>query len=216
MMRKRRTCPGRNARRRMKRKIKQLIAIIKSLREEATRRSLQKTALESTRQDFCVIYESELEYVRKVVARYPDCECGGLLFGHITRPGVMVIDFVSESMGNSKHGEYEFRPDMVADKKVADRMINSYAIEELGSFHSHHILRLSQPSTGDIEMVRRLWSALPAAVKRYIMIIATIEDGEVELSPYLFERDKMDANPRKLDLFILQGQSPFNDVDEGV
>ena len=65
-------------------------------------------------------------------------------------------------------------------------------------------------------MVRRLWSALPAAVKRYIMIIATIEDGEVELSPYLFERDKMDANPRKLDLFILQGQSPFNDVDEGV
>lgn len=209
-MEKRRTSPGRNSRRRMKRKVKQLLATIRILREEAERRSLQNATSEAPRQDFCVIYESELAYMRKVVARYPDCECGGLLFGHITRTGAMAIDLVTESSGKSKHGQCDFRPDLVADAIVTDKMINAYAIEEIGSFHSHHHLGLPLPSGGDVEMVNRLWRALPSSVKRYIMIIATIDGGEVTLSPYLFERNPEGMPPRKLDMFPLKGDSPFS------
>ena len=213
-MKKRRISSGRNSRRRMKRKVKQLLAAIKLLREDAELRSSQALTQEGTRQDFCVIYESELKRMREVVAGYPDCECGGLLFGHITRTGAMAIDLVTESGGNSKHGHCDFRPDLVADATVANKMINSYAIEELGSFHSPHHLGLSRPSGGDIEMVNRLWHALSPSVKRYIMIIATIDDGKVNLSPYLFERGQSGMAPRKLDMFPLEGVSPFNGITE--
>lgn len=213
-MKKRRTCPGRKFRRRMKRKVKQLLTTIRKLSEKTEVRHSQKSALEDSRQDFCVIYESELEHMRKVVAQYPDCECGGLLFGHITRTGAMAIDLVTESGGNSKHGHCDFRPDLVADATVANKMLNSYAIEELGSFHSHHHLGLSRPSGGDVEMVNRLWHALSPSVKRYIMIIATIDDGKVNLSPYLFERNQNGMAPRKLDMFPLEGISPFNGITE--
>ena len=194
----------------MKRKVKHLLATIQLLRENAEARSLQAVTQEDTRQDFCVIYESEMEAMRSVVSRYPNCECGGLLFGHITRSGAMAIDLVTESGGNSMHGQCNFRPDLVSDAKVADKMINAYAIEELGSFHSHHHLGLSRPSGGDVEMVNRLWSALPPSVKRYIMIIATIDNGKVNLSPYLFERNQNGMPPRRLDMFPLRGDSPFS------
>ena len=157
-----------------------------------------------------MIFKSELDALKRMVAAYPDMETGGTLFGHITRSGAMVVDLVTEAGPNSIHSTCNFEPDLVYEEAIASKIINSYAIESIGTFHSHHSLGLSKPSSGDIEMIGRLWTALPRPITRYIMMIATIEGHDVNVIPYLFERDRQFEIPRKLHLLVSQTPSPFH------
>lgn len=213
-MKKRRTCPGRNARRRMRRMErmnKRLLSAIQKLRNENSHLVLPiSSPPKEERQDFCMIFKSELDALKRMVAVYPDRETGGTLFGHITRTGAMVIDLVTEAGPNSIHSTCNFEPDLAYEETIAGKIINTYAIESIGTFHSHHRLGLSEPSIGDIEMVRRLWTALPPPITRYIMMIATIEGHDVNVIPYLFERDRPSEKPRKLHLFVSETLSPFH------
>ena len=184
--------------------------IVRTQQEEIARLD-RHVEVPGPRPDFLVIYDSELEAIRREVLNYPDSEAGGMLFGHTTRTGVMTVDLMVRSGGNARHGRLDFRPDLAADARIADAVLKRNALEEIGSWHSHppH-LGPPRPSLGDVQMVGRLWDAIPRCVTSYIMVIARIADGDqVEIAPFLFNRHGAADPPRCLKILALDGVSPF-------
>jgi len=102
----------------------------------------------------------------------------------------------------------EFEQDVAYRSNWQDFLTAKFAIQYIGSWHSHHKLGLNRPSGGDVEAVRQY--ARRHGRHRNIEIIATLdgENGAPVLYPYVY----LDAENGQHDLWnlnILPGASPL-------
>lgn len=157
------------------------------------------------------VFQEDLDMVSKLVLAYPDVETGGDLFGLWTSEGDAVIHIV---LGPGKHcsrTNVSFNQDIPYLKKNGELLTQDYMLCHIGEWHSHHQLRLFQPSEGDSTTVIRNY---PQSVLGFILIIANIvEHGRaVKLSPYLYTQKSRFTYDKAGEVISLPVRNAFKDI----
>ena len=137
----------------------------------------------SNKKPVVVLFRDDYDRVAKWVLTYPDRETGGQMFGLWTQDRNPYINIIIGPGQNCSHGTHSFHQDIDYLKHVGTFLNTEFMMCHIGEWHSHHRLRLRQPSSGDLNSI---WKHFPAGVEHFLLIIATIEDDYVRLNPWLF------------------------------
>lgn len=171
-------------------------------------------AVSNARIDFKVhMFHEDIERMKNWVLRHPDRETGGNLFGLWSDHGEPVIHIVLGPAEGCRRTEVSFYQDVPYLERVGRLLTNDYLLCHIGEWHSHHQLRLSEPSSGDSSTVIRNY---PRGTCGFLLIIANIrrrertQDFEVTLSPYLYTEGH--TSYQKGEICELLYPSPFRAV----
>ena len=133
------------------------------------------------------IFEKDVKMMEELVLQYPDVETGGDLFGLWTTEGGAVVHIVLGPGKNCRRTDVSFNQDIPYLQKQGELLTQKYMLCHIGEWHSHHQLRLFQPSRGDSSTVIRNY---PRGVRGFVLIIANIvAPGRVKLTPYLYTQE---------------------------
>lgn len=154
------------------------------------------------------IFESECAVISCEAAQWQTTETGGDVFGTFTHGGMPVIWLATGPGPRARREHAEFEQDIEFRTKLQDMLTHKFAIQFIGSWHSHHRLGLDRPSRGDVQAVREY--AARHGRRRNVEIIVTLDGdkGQPSLHPYVY----LDAESGQHDLWtlnILPGSSPL-------
>lgn len=155
-----------------------------------------------------LVYQEEAKRVAKLTLQYPRIETGGSLFGYWTHSGSPIISIVSGPGRGSRHNPTSFYQDETYLRDLGTELYDKHGMQHIGEWHSHHLMRLNEPSQGDAATIlsgmrQRGWS-------RFLLLITTIEDSEegLVLENYFLFSETGPA-PEPLRVLQLPGSSPF-------
>jgi hypothetical protein len=154
------------------------------------------------------VYSSEYQVIVNEAARFECCETGGDLFGTFTHGGVPVIWLASGPGPKARGSRVEFEQDPEFRTCWQRRLTREFAVQYIGSWHSHHTLGLRQPSAGDIEAAHAY--AVRHGRPKTLEVIVTLE-GPCR-TPILHPFFYMDAMHRQFEEWvfnIMPGDSPL-------
>ena len=156
------------------------------------------------------LFEHDDNRMKELVLRHPAKETGGNLFGLWTDNGEPVLHIVLGPANGCTRTEVSFYQSIPYLERVGGIVTRDYQLCHIGEWHSHHRLRLSEPSSGDSSTVIRNF---PRGTCGFLLIIANIQPspGTVTLSPYLYRDGERHYERCKINL--LRGQSPFARLD---
>jgi len=137
--------------------------------------------------DRAIIYASELSFIAKCVLDYENIETGGDYFGFWNKDGIPVIQFVTGPGENTTRSSTSFYQDIPYLHRCGDFLNSNYALEHIGSWHSHHKLSLDHPSGGDISTMRHCLDTQNVN-KFFITICNIIQSDTVRISGFLFSK----------------------------
>ena len=103
------------------------------------------------------IFPSELEAIAFEASRYPYREVGGDLYGLWSSKGIPIICLAVGPGDNYSASTAEYEMDIPYMKKCEKYLTDNWGLFYLGDWHSHHMLGLEAPSTGD---QRRIFSIM--------------------------------------------------------
>ncbi len=152
------------------------------------------------------IFGSEVAVIHGEVQRYPSIETGGDLFGSFTHGGLPVVWLASGPGPAAVRQRLEFEQDARFRSMWQKELMERFALQYVGSWHSHHSIGLKVPSSGDIGAVQAY--AERHQRRRYVEIIVTNEGGRIQLWPYLFP-NAIDGRHVLVPLKPLIGVSPL-------
>ena len=163
------------------------------------------------RHDFKVfMFEEDHQMMTDLVLKYPSLETGGDLFGLWTTKGNAVLQVVLGPGQNCKRTGVSFYQDISYLQQNGELLTEDYMLCHIGEWHSHHQLRLFQPSGGDSSTVIRNY---PRGACGFLLIIANIlSPREVELSPYLYTKTSSHGFDQKGELVILRARNAFKSI----
>ena len=131
------------------------------------------------------ICKDDLEMMQDLVLRYQHLETGGDLFGLWTNEGDAVIHVVLGPGQGCKRTNVSFYQDIPYLQRNGELLTHDYMLCHIGEWHSHHQLRLFQPSQGDSSTVIRNYPGRGTC--GFLLIIANIvSPNEVTFLPYLY------------------------------
>ena len=156
------------------------------------------------------LFEHDDNRMKELVLRHPAKETGGNLFGLWTENGEPVLHIVLGPAIGCTRTEVSFYQSIPYLERVGGIVTRDYQLCHIGEWHSHHRLRLSEPSSGDSSTIIRNF---PRGTCGFLLIIANIQPspGTVTLSPYLYREGERHYERCKINL--LRGQSPFARLD---
>jgi len=147
-----------------------------------------QTNFACSQRDFKVyLFEEDQKMMEDLVLRCPDIETGGDLFGLWTTEGDVVLHIVLGPGQGCKRTDVSFYQDIPYLKRNGELLTQKYMLCHIGEWHSHHQLRLCQPSRGDSTTVIRNYPGRDTC--GFLLIIANILSlarGQVTLSPFLY------------------------------
>ena len=164
--------------------------------------------------DFKVyMFEEDRQMMEKLVLRYPDVETGGDLFGLWTTEGDAVLHIVLGPGKNCRRTEVSFHQDIPYLQRNGELLTEKYMLCHIGEWHSHHQLRLFEPSKGDSSTVIRNY---PSGAKYgFLLIIANITARDkVKLSPYLYKERSTYTYDNAGEVISLRSHNIFNNATE--
>ena len=101
------------------------------------------------------IYESEFFAMAYEAKRTPTTEIGGDLYGTFTHGAMPVIWLASGPGPHCQLNQMDFQQDVEFTTWWAKFLMQNYAVQYIGSWHSHHMLGLSRPSAGDVRAAKQ-------------------------------------------------------------
>jgi len=131
-----------------------------------------------------IIYKGELEYISRCILDYPNLETGGNLFGFYTTFRIPVIQYVLGPGVNSKRTSVLFRQDDVFFNTNADMLIKEHALHHIGTWHSHHMLAIDQPSGGDADSM--FYGMREDGLDTFLLIIGNHYDRKTSANAFSF------------------------------
>ena len=147
-----------------------------------------QTNFPCSQRDFKIyLFEEDQKMMEDLVLRCPDIETGGDLFGLWTTEGDAVLHIVLGPGQGCKRTDVSFYQDIPYLQRNGELLTQNYMLCHIGEWHSHHQLRLCQPSQGDSSTVIRNYPGRDAC--GFLLIIANILSlarRQVTLSPYLY------------------------------
>ena len=160
------------------------------------------------------IYRSEYKKIKKWVLLHRNIETGGDLFGLWLDSHTAVVQFALGPGKNCRRYPTAFYQDLDYLANAGNHLTKKHGLCNIGQWHSHHQLSLSEPSGGD---ERTVWNHMPAlGLTRYIVCIANIRQTKLAsvdatVNCFLFELDDGDKLPVQQGKFkILENSSPVN------
>ena len=120
-----------------------------------------------------VIFQSELQAIAAIAAASGSIETGGDLFGLFSHAGRPMISLATPPGPLAIHEVAHFRQDIEFTKKVARTLLNRFAVQYLGNYHSHHTLALRKLSPGDILSTHSI--ALKNGYRTMCQLLVTFE-----------------------------------------
>lgn len=100
------------------------------------------------------IFESEYKAIIAEAQRIPESETGGGLYGTFTHGSMPVVWLASgpgpQALGNKAHFQQD--PDFTTYWEA--RLMENFAVQFLGGWHSHNFLAIIHPSGGDVSTVQ--------------------------------------------------------------
>lgn len=172
---------------------------------------LLRTMPENHAASIAVIYRSELDYLSRCIADYPERETGGHLFGYWTVQGVPVILYATGPGPNCMHGSVECHHDHEYYTRIRDILENKIALQHIGDWHSHHQLSLNHPSGGDVHAMLAGVGNQPGMLRRHLMCIGTYNRGETFIDAYTFHQNDV-PNYTHAAWTIVEMMSPFRSL----
>ena len=156
------------------------------------------------------LFEHDEKRMKELVLRHPAKETGGNLFGLWTDKEEPVLHIVLGPANGCTRTEVSFYQSIPYLERVGGIVTQDYQLCHIGEWHSHHRLRLSEPSSGDSSTIIRNF---PRGTCGFLLIIANIQPSSdaVTLSPYLYREGERHYERCKINL--LRGQSPFAGLD---
>lgn len=178
---------------------------------------LIRTMPENHAATIAVIYRSELDYLSRCIADYPECETGGHLFGYWTVQGVPVILYATGPGSNCMHGSVECHHDHEYYTRIRDILENTIALQHIGDWHSHHQLSLNHPSGGDVHAMLTGVGNQRGMLRRHLMCIATLErgGGKTYIDAYTFHQNDI-PNYSHAAWTIIEMSSPFRQLADSL
>jgi len=159
--------------------------------------------------DRVFIYESELDYISRCILDYPNIETGGNLFGSYTKNGISIIEYVIGSGREAIHKTTQFQQEKKYVNEIYDYISESFALSEIGTWHSHHQLDLPHPSGGDVGTV--LKGLKKSGLNEYIIVIGNFVPPQTPINAFIF-RDNQSNPYQSAEWVILKGASPFRKI----
>ncbi len=144
-----------------------------------------QTDFACNQRDFKVyLFEEDRKIMEDLVLSYQEVETGGDLFGLWTTEGDAVLHIVLGPGKNCRRTDVSFYQDIPYLQRNGELLTQKYMLCHIGEWHSHHRLRLFEPSQGDSSTVIRNY---PSGTCGFLLIIANIvSPTRVEFSPYLY------------------------------
>jgi len=142
------------------------------------------------------IYESELCSIAYEAGKYPECETGGDLYGLWTANGNPVV-FLATGPGKSAiHQNAHYQMDIEYQKKCQTILMEQFGIHYLGDWHSHHNLRIYEPSEGDRQRIQNLFTKnYQVAHMAEIIVNHAVEANKREIiSAYIYSKNMKYSN----------------------
>ena len=188
MKKKRRTSPGRQARRRLKAEVKRL----KRENERLTvqhRRSVAPSGVNGhiSPPSAGMIYESEKKRICDYVMKYPNLETGGSMYGWYSESGLPIIALITGPGKNAMHHEVRFHADEAYSLEIGNAIVG-YGLQHLGEWHSHHKMDLNHPSGVDCDAMRTSLASRNSSIARFLRGIANLVGKEVTFNMYFFSK----------------------------
>lgn len=158
-----------------------------------------QTDFACSQRDFKIyLFEEDQKMMEDLVLRYPDIETGGDLFGLWTSEGDAVLHIVLGPGQGCKRTDVSFYQDIPYLQRNGELLTQNYMLCHIGEWHSHHQLRLCQPSQGDSSTVIRNYPGRDTC--GFLLIIANIVSlsrRQVTLSPYLYTANSRNSFDHK-------------------
>ncbi|CAH3114004.1 unnamed protein product [Pocillopora meandrina] len=156
------------------------------------------------------MFEEDIQMMKELVKLHPEKETGGNLFGLWNNDEEPVLHVVLGPAIGCTRTEVSFYQSIPYLERVGRLLTERFLLCHIGEWHSHHKLRLSEPSSGDSSTVIRNF---PRGARGFILIIANIlPSGVVELSPYLY-RQGQTTYEKGLIRRLGSPCSPFRKID---
>jgi hypothetical protein len=169
---------------------------------------------------------SEIKAMTAGAARQPDRETGGDLFGYWTHSGSAVVHYVLGPGPNARGDETSFFQDAEYLEEEGKRLNETYGLQHVGEWHSHHRLALDHPSDGDVSTVQHALRRY--RFERFALVIANLPGADklrvvpgsampapVVLNGYLFEVDHPD-DYEPSHWVVLPVDSPVRQAEERI
>ena len=158
------------------------------------------------------MFQEDIDRMKSWVRLHPKRETGGNLFGLWTANEEPVVHIVLGPAEGCKRTEVSFFQSVPYLERVGKVLANGYLLCHIGEWHSHHQLRLSEPSSGDSSTVIRNF---PRGTCGFLLIIANIvksgrTEFDVTLSPYLYREGRQSYLKGKI--YEIPRHSPFRAV----
>ena len=135
-----------------------------------------------------IIYSSELDYIARCIADYPDIETGGQLFGAWTASGAPRVIYAIGPGPRANHQSAFFNQDVDYLTSVGSKL-KEYGLQHIGEWHSHHKLGLAHPSGHDANTMYTSISELK--LHRFLLCIGNISsNGGISINPFNFAQGK--------------------------
>ena len=168
-----------------------------------------------SRGDKALIYQGELEILARFAADYPSIETGGDLFGFWTHTGSPMIEYVLGPGETAEHDDTAFYQESPFLKSAGGILRDLHGLQHVGTWHSHHKLGLTVPSTGDSSTMQRALDK--NGFNSWLLTICNFAEksDRVEMRGYLY-RAHGGGERRQLTWLILPGSSPVRAAIEAV
>ncbi len=181
-----RTSAGKRTRRRLK-------AEIRRLKRENMRLSVHgrpgtvsiRSVGMSVPPTAAMMYESEMNAIRKYVLDYPNLETGGSMYGWYSETGLPIIALITGPGRNAMHHSVRFHADEEYSMEFGSAVVD-YGLQHIGEWHSHHKMGLNYPSDIDCQAMSNSLSTPNSSTKRFLCGIANIVGSEVTFNAFFF------------------------------
>lgn len=176
----------------------------------ATSNQRFQTDFASKRNFNVFMFKEDHQMMQNLVLEYPHLETGGDLFGLWTSNGDAVLHVVLGPGRNCQRTGASFFQDIPYLKRNGELLTQDYMLCHIGEWHSHHQLRLFEPSGGDSSTVIRNY---PRGTRGFLLIIANIvSPREVKLSPYLYTEKSTYGFDEMGKIVPLPNKNAFNKI----
>ncbi len=153
-----------------------------------------------------IIYRSEFDYISRCILDYPDIETGGQLFGFWTGTGIPVVLYAIGPGRDANHQVAFFNQDVDYLKRVGQQLIDTYALQHIGEWHSHHQLGLAHPSGHDASTM--INSIRDVGLRRFLLCIGNCTRSASTLNAFNFHEEDL-RNYVQAAWIINEMESPF-------
>lgn len=136
-----------------------------------------------------MIYRSEMDYISRCILDYPDIETGGQLFGFWTGEGVPVVLYAIGPGPRANHQHSFFNQDVPYLQTVGQTIIDTFGLQHIGEWHSHHSLGLDHPSGHDANTM--ISSIQNLNLHRFLLCIGNYWSGLTTLNAYTFHENRL-------------------------